>query len=420
MDGERGQATAEYVGVVALVAVVLAVGVTLASPGGVVNAVLGQIDRALCLVGGGTCEPARPKPCVVRADRVDRNASLSIGLVRLDDDHVLLRERLSDGTIRLTVARNRAAGVETAIGGSVDVKVKGFGFKVGGQLTATALALLGNGRVYLARDDREADRITKAVKAGLPFGLDGPVKLVKSLLGKGPPKPPKPDARFLQAGAQGELGGEASVPGASAKLSALSKALIGGRRDRRTGETTYYLRAERGVGVLASAVLGVAGDIGAIGMLSVTVDRAGRTTDVGLLASGDASNTPLPGTLSALLKQAKNSGDVSLKERAGRRWELEAHVDPDDLEIGPAWAAFKRSPLSVAALRRLGEMLRDRARVDVRTYATTSDRQAAGGKVSLGGSFGGKVSREQERFDLLAAQSRPSGGVWEPRVDCVK
>ncbi|MGB2712387.1 MAG: hypothetical protein WBC33_12835, partial [Conexibacter sp.] len=59
----RGQATGEYVALVALVAVVLVLAAGLTS-GGIGGQLLGALQRGLCRVAGQTC----PRPLIARAD----------------------------------------------------------------------------------------------------------------------------------------------------------------------------------------------------------------------------------------------------------------------------------------------------------------------------------------------------------------
>ena len=115
---EAGQATVDYVAVVALLAVLLAAAAAVAAVGapGVANAVVGGLRQALCVVSGAPCPPPARRPCTVASTRELRHVALSVALVRLDDDRIVLRERLSDGTVRLTLAQRAGGGVEVGVG----------------------------------------------------------------------------------------------------------------------------------------------------------------------------------------------------------------------------------------------------------------------------------------------------------------
>ena len=113
----RGQASLEYLGVLALVAVVLAAAAVLGPVPDLAGAVGAQIRRALCIVTGADClTRAGPLPCVTGAveDRREREAHLVV--VRLADGRVVLREQRSDGTVAVTVAQSNAGGSALVFG----------------------------------------------------------------------------------------------------------------------------------------------------------------------------------------------------------------------------------------------------------------------------------------------------------------
>lgn len=420
MHGDRGQATAEYIAVLAVLAVLLGATGAVVAPGGIANAVLGQMRRALCVVSGSACPAQRPPPCVVRAESKRRRVSVTVGVIRLDDEHVLLRERLSDGSFRLTVVKESGTGAEMTLGNRWQLEVRGRRIGVGAQLRAALLGILGDGRVYLAPDERAADALQKRLKAGVPFGLDAPLKIAKGLFGGGDDPPPEPDQVYAHAGLKADGALDLTTVAGELALEAMGKAVLGARRDRRTGALTLYLRTERSAGALAAAVLGVGGRLEGVGLLALTLDRDRRPVDLALLASGEARNTPLPGSLAALLKGPKeNKGSLSTRFESGRRWELEAHLDVRDPEAEAAWAAFRRAPFSLSAVSTLGARLRDRARLDVRSYATTSKRSGGDVHIGYGVGAGAGYQRLEEGARLIAASSRPAGGAWELRADCV-
>src|SRR3954469_8122891 len=106
MAGERGQATLEYVGLVALVAVVLGLGtVSATGDGEAIAATVGRgMRRALCVVRAGECDLER-RPCVVGTHGVEDDGSVDLWLVRVGSDEVVLREDRSDGSSAGTFAR---------------------------------------------------------------------------------------------------------------------------------------------------------------------------------------------------------------------------------------------------------------------------------------------------------------------------
>src|SRR5436190_4731683 len=230
MRSQRGQATIDYLGLVAVLAVVLAVagGVASGAAPGVANAVLGQVRRALCIVSGGWCGTERRLPCAVASERENRQVAVTILLVRLDGDRYVLREKLSDGTVRLTLAHRGGAGVELGVEARAQITLRGRTIGVDDGLRAGLEGILGYGETYVARDDREANEILRALRHRVPLiGASGP----------------EPSERFVEGGTRGlaRLGLGGSIAGVS--LEQLAETVLGGRRDERTGNVTITLNA---------------------------------------------------------------------------------------------------------------------------------------------------------------------------------
>ncbi len=426
LRGQRGQAATDYVALLAMLAVLLGAAVAVAAAGapGVTNAVIAQFRRALCIVTGSTCPAEGTRPCVVAASREHRHLAANVSVFRLDDDHVLLRERLSDGTYRLTIVEHTGAGVQLAIGAHGRVRTGSGTVRVGGQARLAILGVFGDGRVFHARDRREADRTVRALmRRELPVALDRPYRVVRGLLGGD--DGPRPDEEFFDGGLKAL--GDAGVGrwGVSADAKGLAEAALGVRRDRRTGEVTVYLRAERGGEALASAALGAAaGALKGDAVLGLVYDRHRRPVALSLFASGALrGGVGLPPVLAGLLgREADAAGGGIGTGRiptAGRRWELDARLDLADPAVAAAWDAYRRAPASPAAIRALGEQLRSRARLDARTYRTSVTGRGLAGGAAVGVGLGAEIERTLEQSQLTAAASRPPGGVWEQRTDCV-
>jgi hypothetical protein len=405
MRSERGQATIDYLGLFAVLAVLLAAAAGLAGGGapGIANAVLGQVRHALCIVTGGRCGAERPLPCVVASERDGRHVAVTILLVRLDGDRYVLREKLSDGTVRLTLAHRGGAGVELGVGGRARITLKGRAIGIDDELRGGVEGVLGYGEVYIARDDREAGEILRALRRHVPLvGGDGP----------------DPSERIVEGGTRGlaRLGLGGSLAGAS--LESLSETVLAGRRDERTGNITITLNAgSAGWALLSAFMAGPAGSSDRQVALALTLDRHRRPIELGLNATGSvAAGATLPTGIARRL--GVRADDAQMKLR-GRRWELGARLSLRDADVAAAWAAFRRDPSDSGAIRALAAALRTRSHVDVRTYAVESE--ADGGAVGAGAGLrvGGELDRTTDRARLLAAASRPPGGLWEQRSDCV-
>jgi len=397
MRSTSGQATIDYVALVAVLAIVfsLALGVAAEGAPGIVNAVSGQIRHALCVVGGGPCTEPRSKPCTVASTRDLHHVALTVFFVRVDHDRYVLREEMSDGTVRLTVARSGALGAEVGVGGTVRASVNGRPIGAQDELRGAAQAVLGTGKVYVARDGREASAFMRAIRDGRA--------------------PAAPREVVYDGGARGL--GEAGI--GSAWLEGMSGTTVGVRRDRRTGESTVTLNAGApGWSAVTTVLGGPAGAAEHATTFGLTLDRHRRPTELSLSAAGTiAAGVALPVALKRVLRGAR--GDASLGDLGGRRWELAARLDLRDPIVRASWARFRRDPTSGAAIKALGETIRDRAHLDVRAYRTASTLRGGEVGISAGVRVGGEYDHVTDEARLLAASSRPPAGLWERRFDCL-
>jgi hypothetical protein len=412
MRSERGQATVDYVALLAVAALLLASATAAAAAGaaGVANGVLGQLRHALCVVGGTACPLAARRPCTVASTRDTRHVAVSLALLRVDGDRIVLRERLSDGTVRLTVAHRGGAGVEIGAGGGARVDVRGRSVGLDREARVGVEGVLGRGEVYYARGEREADALMRAIRRPRPGGGGG---------GGGRPRP-RPREVFVAGGVRGL--GSVDVSGSRAlagQLDGLADAVLGARRDRRSGELEIsFGTGGAGAGLIAIAAGGDAGALDGQAVLGLTLDRRRRPVELSLSASGSvASGDMLPAALARPLEQAAAPG--AALSAGGRRWELGARVDLTDPDVAAAWRTFRSAPASPAAIRGLGEQLRDHALLDVRTYRLDSSSSAVSAAVALGLRLAGELEHTIDRSRLLAAATRPPFGRWEARVDCV-
>ena len=401
MHCSRGQATVDYVALIAVLAALLTAALAVASAGaaGIVNGVAGQIRHALCVVGGRSCPDPRPRPCAVATRRDTRHYAVSVVVIRYDHDRYVLREVMSDGTIRLTVARSNAAGAELGAGGRANVTLRGRTVGLSDEARGGLQGVHAAGRVFVVRDGREATAFMRAIGAG-----------------DDPPAPAR--EVFYEGGIRGlaAIGIGHSVAGAS--LRGLGGAMIGGRRDRRTGDLTLAVNAgDSGWGVVMVALGGPVGTGERTASIALTLDRRRRPMELSLTAAGTlAGGGALP---PALARAFSGRVDAFSADGRGRRFELAARLDLRDPLVAAAWARFRDDPGSGAAIRGLGEAIRDRAHLDLRAYRTNSTLSGASAGVGLGVQIGGEVEHTTEHSRLLAAVSRPAGGLWEQRLDCL-
>ncbi len=398
----RGQATVEYVALVAVVAILAGARLALAGAGapGIVNAVVGQIRHALCIVGGGPCPDRRPRPCMVAGTRDTRHFAVGVVVVRFDHDRWVLREAMSDGTVRITVARSGALGAEVAVGGRAALTVRGRRIAIKDEARAGAQGVLARGTVYVARDAREAAATMRAIRRG-----DTPLAPAR--------------ADFYEGGVSGlgSFGVGSSLAGAS--LEGLARTMVGARRDHATGDVTLALRSTAsGWGAVTVALGGPAGRADREIEMGLRLDRHRRPVELSLSASGAlAAGARLPPGLRRAL--GDGSSWLGSQETGGRRWQLAARLDLRDPLVSSAWAAFRRDPGSGAAMRALGEAIRDRAALDVSAYRTQGSSSGVAAGIGNVVQLGGEIDHATDHSRLLTASSRPAGGLWETRLDCL-
>jgi len=330
--------------------------------------------------------------------RESRRYGLNLAFIRLDKDRFVLREQFSDGAVRLTVVKRYGAGAEGGIGATVRVNQSSGGIGRGVKLGAQGL--LGTGTIFYARNARVADRIMRALDRG-----------------ERTPIPPRQVVH--EAGLRGVASLKAGGSVASLDLDAKSMRILGLRRSLRSGATTITLiTADSASALAASVVGGPTGSLDASAVLALRLDRRRRPVELSLRASGTvAAGAKLSKALAAPL--ALSGTDDVPANVGGRRWEFVARSDMTDPEIAAAWKRFRGSPTSPAAIRGLGQALRERARLDVRTYRARNSSIGTSIGLAFGVKFGAETDRAIDRFNLLAASTRPPGGVWEPRLDCV-
>jgi len=416
---QRGQSSVEYVAVVALVAIVLAVGGALVGAPSVANAVGRAMARALCLVRGGGCATVAAKPCVVGSSALKAGVTAKVVLLRVGRDSAIVRAERSDGTVEVTLLDNLGAGLKASLGAKGRLVLGDRTVAGGAMAEAHLVALLGGGRTWKLRGARAADRLVRrlehvlAGRTASALPLVGPaIDLGQRVLRKGAhAELPDPDSRTYSGGVSAEakalLG---PLEGVHGKLGGLA-----GRRRGRDGATTWFVRLSGEVGAPVVAATGL--DAGAGGELSLalTHDRSGRAQTLTVGAIGTLSRS------AALAGLAVGTGTRG----SGRRVQVSAALDlgdaADRARVDAVLRALApgRARELPRAVRALAAAIADHAALDVTTYG--EKRRGIGLDVEAGAGVGVGVAAEFSRTDqrLTGAWSRPPRGAWETRLDCL-
>jgi len=418
--GIRGQATSEYVALVALVALVLALAAGLTS-GGVGSQVLAGFQRGICRVTGTICpapEPARPDLAPCPLERTSRREALdgAFDVVRVGKSGALTAARTSDGRVTVTLVDGATVGAGLV-----------FGFELGGdghrELEATAgiSAHVESGRSWTLADGAAAHAFIDRYGAKATIGgqavdlLRSRCSILCDAIGWRPhAKLPPPDERYVGHGAAAKL--EASVGPAALKTSA--EALLGARQ-RRDGSTTWFLQLDAGAAL--DIALGrdlVSPSAQRQAVVSYALDPDGRPTQLAIHAV--ARNGAR-----VAARAAGGSGRVGGGASGQRVTELDATLDlhdPANAAAAKALIAALSDPLATGRLRRAIAAWHERVArtgsVDRRTYALSSASFSLGAEGGAGPQLGADFQRTHEDMRLLSAETRLPGLPFLPRDDC--
>jgi hypothetical protein len=401
----------EHAAIVALVAVVLAGAVAAAgafSGVGIVNAVHSGIRRALCVAGGEDCAPFHVmQPCATARDEDTHVTGVSIGFWRLGSGRSVGVERRSDGSVAVTVYDDVEGGVGASVGvrfgiGRVAKGDEGLVDAIAGRLELEASAGVearlrgGWGRTWEFDDGPAAEAFLgrlRALEEARRTGGDVPAAR-RALRA--------PDVERVRVGVDGTVTGEVSGP---LGLSAGTSAALGlhgvGTRDRRTGAVTVGLVLPASVAGELAAPLGVGLGRGlrVEPSATLTFDRELRPRElrvVGQLTAGDGARR----------RDVQLRVDLTRPEAARGVAALTAGLRGGDLRAARDAATT------------LGRWAAAEGWVDQREYRTASETEGIDTELALGVKLGVRDQDGHSTERLLAARTRPPGGLWEGRTDC--
>jgi hypothetical protein len=430
----RGQASVDYLAVLALVAVVIGAAAAAVGAPWLAPELAQTIRRGICIVSGSLCTAADARraglaPCPVHRRADSERLGATVAVARLERGDALVVERRSDGSVSVSFVDGWKGGAEVGLGARLPLPV-------GVDVKAGAAVGFHSGRRYDFDDAAAAGRFVARHAGGETLtgelrGLLGDLcAACAERLGGARRELPRPDATFHELGGEAQLGGTAGGKGAGvpASLGGGQKlATVVGRR-REAGRTTTYLRLSADVmGDLGALVGSVAARGRAEGILEVT-EEGGRRTEVRVRAAGAYANEgELDGTSLDVADVAGRLAAGGARPRvAGDRGglALEASValdlrDPGNARAVEALLAAGASPLAwLEGLRAVGRRLDVAGAVDLDVFRTT---EATTGR-TLSGSAGLRLSGGYERTaqtrELVAAWSRRAGGSLRRREDC--
>ena len=439
---EEGQASVEHVGLIALIAVVIASaagGVAALSPG-VRERVSSAFMQALCVVSGQGCDAFAREPCPTLRTVKTTAQGLAVAFVRLGHDRMLSIERRSDGTYVMTQTEGTKGGLAAAqglTGSAASLGVEGS-FMLGRRA----------GRTYEAATPQEARALVERLRRERAPGVQAVVRGAADLAGLARTEPSVSSYVLAGEGAANALAQFGLGGVVEGGIDATNQEQLGVRIAAHEREITAFAsldararvffdalqeltvpvgRGSRGGGSEAPAGEGkaAAGGPGAAAAEPGAGGQPERRTSVieNPLAIGLEGAAVVGGTVALRFGPGPTLLGVEVIGYAGTgatQREVRARLDPSDPVVRAALDAWRRAPGSVSALAGLGRAARDRAAVDVRTFSTTRSDHMRGAQAALAGlAVGGEFGSEGLVSALVEQRSRPVGGVWEERTDCV-
>jgi hypothetical protein len=402
---ERGQASVEWIGVVALVGVVLATVVALALPGdGIAGAFIRQFHRALCIVSGGVCDLDR-RPCPVSSHAINDGWHVNVGIVRVGHDEALLYQVDSDGSVLVTHVSDWTGGFDVGVGADGSIKVAGVDLAASASARAALLGGLGDGDSWRFANWREAERGMAQMSEGHEPDDGYPVA----------------DINHRRIGAF-ELDAKASVGKLTASLGVRASQVQGVAVDPLDGRQTYVITRSGDAGsVIKGGSSSAAGKAAGQEQIEVTAGADGDPVELTISRSGQ-----LDGRLSLPDAVQGAASDLLGGTTGARGWVVVERLDLTD----PRSRAVARDYLShvfdglSGQIGRDTEALRQRLNEvgvsEVRTYAlTNTDNGNLSAHVAAGPKFGFGIGEKTQDLHLLDARVRSVDGLWRTRDDCL-
>jgi hypothetical protein len=415
---QSGQASIEWVALIALVAVVLGAAAAL-TWGGLGPKVAYAIRRGICTVGADRC-PAPPPdrtdlpPCPVKRSSREQDFHVELSFIDLGGGLGVQEETTSDGRVTVTFTNSGSGGGVVGIGASFQLG----SVTANAGVSAEASVKFTAGKSWTFPDQAAADRFVERYGSDQDLArhvLNDARRLCFfcGLLGvHGPPKPPPADVTYLEGGLHLTLGAEAKAIW-GAHLSADLEAAIGHSDERANGEHTLYLRLADSAGGELFASSGFGAAAGVSGIAQLTVDRHGRPLSLRLetvttraMLRQEPSYRGPGGDSAQLVKDLHGEGTVK---------ELEADLDLAD----PAAAAAARTFLHGGGAGALTRAIAAHGSTTLRTFAAAGTSGGVGATLAVGAEAGGGLSHSSQHLKLTGVYTRLPGLGFLPRADCL-
>ena len=419
MRRTEGQASVEWIALIAVVALVLGAAAAL-TYGGLGAKVAWAYRRGLCAVTAQPCPPppadrADLPPCPLSRSSSSQDFEVRVAFIELGGGLGVQEETTSDGQSTVTFTNSGAGGGVTGAGASFQIGT----LKAGAEADIGASVKFTQGKAWTFPSRTAADAFIKRYGANqdLVRHVLNDVRglcFFCGLLGIGSaPVPPPADQTYLEVGTHLTAGAEASAVW-GAELGGETANVIGERDDRRTGRRTAYVRLSGGAVADAFAAAGVGVTATRTGLVQITADRRGRL--VGLQLQSVTAHAVLRQVPSQQPAGGQAPPQVTKNLHGGGGvHELESDLDLTDPANAAAAHRFLRDGDTGALIR----WIDGHGSTTLRTFASQDTRAGGGATLALAAEMGGGYAHTSQNLQLTRVLTRLPGLGFLPRTDCL-
>lgn len=423
---QLGQTSVEYLGVIVVVAALVAVLLT-AAPG-VGRTITCKIEAQISRVGGGSVSGAcaetsaqATEPCVIRDASGKIKASLTVASIKGGGEVKIQREYLSDGTVKVTLSGAGDLGLEGKLGAEGSADLGTFKVGTGAELKGSVSGQGETGATWTFASEKQADDFVDVVRNR---GRDGLVNTLIPIAGPiitffaGEDRPiPAPSEIYIQGGPAASGSGEATAGAGYAEAGLDLSSAAGLKLDRKAGTQTLYYQLKGSGTAGVGAIIGAGGETELEGALAITV-KDGKAIKAEITGKGSVSgsfDTDLTTGVDPKMLLKEFTGDAGAQ--SGYRGEVRGTLDLQDPANAAAFQAFIANPAT--GTTDLAGRFASSGAWDARVYTFGKDELGAGASGGLGLAFGAELGYEGVDSNLKGAWtwSANSGGIqrW---ADC--
>lgn len=419
--GQAGQTNVEWLGVMALLTVL--VGLVIAASPPIATKIVCTIETAIGKVAGQDwgCEAEQQAglpPCIISQGDGQLKASVTVFSIKGGGKVKIVKQRRSDGKWLVTLIGGGELGAEVGSPGArVNVDTGKGSVGAGAGVEGGVVGQGEYGATWVFDDEKGANDAIDIVRNKLrDAAIDASVPVLGTIgtsifgehrdLGD-------PDIEYIQGGVAGDVKGEAKGLG-GLSLSLEGSDALGVRWDHQKDTKTIYFEVKEKGSASAKLIEGLGLEGASEGQIAVTYDKNGKATAVDVIGKGTIQGT-LPKIPTGTDPRSFLS-EVKFQENGGVRGEMQLHLDLNNPTNQAAWNAFRGNPLSggddlVNAFLQHGQ-------AQVRTYKVSQDKYGLDVNGKFGLKFGVEGGYEGNQADLINAWDWDPQQGWRQSATC--